>query len=753
MPPPPATPSQEQVTGLIDRVTFHSPETGFAVLRVEVRGHRDPVTVVGPTPAVRAGEWLDATGRWTVDPTHGQQFRADVLRTVQPQTAEGMAKYLGSGLVKGVGPTLAQRLVDTFGLAVVEAIEQTPQQLLSVPGIGKGRQKKIVTAWTDQKVVRGIMVFLHSHGVGTGRAFRIFKTYGEQAIERVREVPYRPARDIRGIGFKTADAIAATLGIGKQSDLRARAGVEFVLQELTEAGHVAFPRAGLVHKAVQMLEIPPDVIEAAVDHGTAEGRLVQGQVRDGEPLVYLAPLDHAERSLAENLLALSRGAHPCPPIEIDKAVAWVEGRIGSPLAAAQREALGLAVRSKVVVITGGPGVGKTTLLRAVVEVLRAKQMRLVLCAPTGRAAKRLGEATGVPATTIHRLLEFDPKTGGFKHDRDHPLDGDVFVVDETSMVDVVLAHQTVRAVPPHAALVLVGDVDQLPPVGPGSVLRDVIDSGAVPVCRLTEVFRQAAESRIVANAHRVNRGLMPVFPPPAGEGQAPADFYFVAAEEPEAAADAVLRLVRDHIPRRLGLRPLDDVQVLCPMQRGTVGARSPEPEPRPAAGPEPGRPERRAVRVDVPGGGQGDADEQRLRQGRVQWGHRPGDGTGRGGAGTGRDVRGAGRRVRLQRTGRVGPELRDDGPQEPGQRVPGGRDPGAHPALPDAPAEPAVHGDDPRQAAGRARGDEEGGGGGGEADGPDPAGHDPAGAAGRRGRPDHAGRPNGPRADPLTGGG
>jgi exodeoxyribonuclease V alpha subunit len=574
VPSPSATSSQEQVTGLIDRVTFHSPDTGFAVLRVQVKGHRDLVTVVGPTPEVRAGEWLEATGRWTVDPTHGQQFRADVLRTVQPQTAEGMAKYLGSGLVKGVGPKLAGRLVDKFGLAVFEAIEKTPQQLLSVPGIGKGRQRKIVTAWTDQKVVRQIMVFLHSHGVGTGRAFRIFKTYGEQAIEKVREDQYRLARDIRGIGFKTADAIAASLGIGKQSDLRARAGVEFALQELTEAGHVALPRAGLVQKAVVMLEIPPDVIEAAVEHGITGGRLVQGQVRDSEPLVYLAPLEYAERSLAETLLALSRGTHPCPPIDIEKAVGWVEGRIGFPLAAAQREALGLAVASKVMVITGGPGVGKTTLLKAVVQVLAAKQMRLVLCAPTGRAAKRLGEATGMAATTIHRLLAFDPKTGGFKHDRGRPLEGDVFVVDETSMVDVVLAHQAVRAVPPHAALILVGDVDQLPPVGPGSVLRDVIDSGAIPVCRLTEVFRQAAQSAIVANAHRVNRGLMPLFPEKAGESEVPADFYFVAADEPDHAADAVLRLVRDHIPRRFGLHPLDDVQLLCPMQRGTQGARS-----------------------------------------------------------------------------------------------------------------------------------------------------------------------------------
>jgi exodeoxyribonuclease V alpha subunit len=574
MPTTPATFPREQVTGLIDRVTFHSPDTGFAVLRVQAKGHRDLVTVVGPIPEVRAGEWLDAHGRWTVDPTHGQQFRAEVLKTVPPQTAEGMAKYLASGLVKGIGPTLAQRLVDQFAAAVFDVIEQTPERLREVGGIGPGRQRKIVSAWKDQKVVREIMVFLHGHGVGTARAFRIFKTYGEGSIQKVTEDPYRLARDIRGIGFKTADQIAASLGIGRQSDLRARAGVEFVLQELTEAGHVAFPQGQLIERAVQMLEIPAEVIQAALDHGISEGRLVRGGIREGEPLVYLASLEHAERSLAENLMALAAGEHPCLPVDLPKAIEWVEGRIGFPLADAQREALGLVVRSKLAVITGGPGVGKTTLLKAVVQVLRAKQLRLVLCAPTGRAAKRLAEATGLAATTIHRLLAFDPKTGGFTHNRDNPLEADVFVVDETSMVDVVLANQLVRAIPAHAALILVGDVDQLPPVGPGSVLRDVIDSGVVPVCRLTEVFRQAARSQIVANAHRVNRGLMPLFPDKTPEGSDPSDFYFVQAEEPEAAADAILRLVREHIPRRFGLHPLDDVQVLTPMQRGSLGARS-----------------------------------------------------------------------------------------------------------------------------------------------------------------------------------
>jgi exodeoxyribonuclease V alpha subunit len=323
-----------------------------------------------------------------------------------------------------------------------------------------------------------------------------------------------------------------------------------------------------------MLEIPHDIIEVAVEHGVETGRLVLGSMRDGHPLVYLAGLEAAERRLAENLLALARGTHPCPPIDVPKAVEWVERRAGIQLAAAQREAVALAVRSKVMVITGGPGVGKTTLVNSLVQIFKAKGLGVVLCAPTGRAAKRLSESTGMEATTIHRLLKFDPQTADFTHDQENPLEGDVFVVDETSMVDLLLAHKTVRAIPSSAALVLVGDVDQLPPVGPGSVLRDVIESGAVPVCRLNEVFRRAAQSTIITNAHRVNRGLMPVFPAKVAEGERPADFYFVEVQEPEAGVDAVLRLVREHVPRRFGLHPLDDVQVLSPMQRGLLGARN-----------------------------------------------------------------------------------------------------------------------------------------------------------------------------------
>ena len=564
----------ERLKGLIERVTFHSPETGFNVLRVKVAGHRDLVTVVGTAPEIRAGEWLEAHGRWTVDKAHGQQFKAELLRASRPDSREGIEKYLASGLIKGIGPAFAARLVTAFGEEVFDVIDQAPGRLLEVEGIGPVRQQRITAAWREQKAVREIMVFLHAHGVGTSRAFRIYKSYGDGAIAAVTEDPYRLARDIRGIGFKSADKIAQSLGIDKHSDLRARAGVEHVLGELTEDGHCAYPRDALVKLAMDMLEIPEPIVERALDHAVAEGRLTEHPGAEAVSLVYLAALDESERRLAAELVALSRGLHPLPAIDVDRAVAWVEDKVGFKLAAAQREALALACRAKVLVVTGGPGVGKTTLVKAILKVVQAKKLRVVLAAPTGRAAKRLTETTGLEAKTIHRLLAFDPKSGEFKHDAARPLDGDCFVLDETSMLDIVLAHQTVRAVPRHAALILVGDVDQLPSVGQGSVLRDVIDSGVIPVCRLTEVFRQAEESAIIANAHRVNRGEMPLFPRPKPDAPVDTDFFLATAAEPADGVKAILRLVQERIPERFGLDPVRDVQVLTPMQRGELGARS-----------------------------------------------------------------------------------------------------------------------------------------------------------------------------------
>jgi len=562
----------DHVTGVIERVTFHSEESGFCVLRVRIRGRGVPVTVVGTIPSVNEGEWLDARGRWTIDARHGQQLRAVTLRTTRPDTPLGIETYLSSSAVRGIGPALAGRLVKAFGTDVFRVIEEEPDRLREVDGIGPGRQAMIAAAWREQEVVREIMVFLHSHGVSTSRACRIWKTYGDAAIETVQHDPYCLARDIRGIGFVSADRIAERLGVDRHSELRARAGLEWVLQELTDDGHCAFPQADLLERAAGMLEIPAPIVAAALEHAIAERRLVRREVEGSQPLIYLAPLDASERGLASNLLALARGRHPCPPIELDAAVRWVQAATGLGLAPAQREALALAVSQKVLVITGGPGVGKTTLVDAIVRILAAKRLRVGLCAPTGRAAKRLAETTGREARTIHRLLAVDPGSGTFRHNPDNPLELDVLIVDETSMIDLPLAHHLVRAVPRHAALLLVGDVDQLPSVGPGCVLRDVIDSGVLPVARLTEVFRQAAASRIVASAHRVHRGAPPLRQD--ADEAVLSDFYVIEQSDPGRALELLVKLVTTSIPRRFGFRSFDDIQVLTPMQRGELGARN-----------------------------------------------------------------------------------------------------------------------------------------------------------------------------------
>ena len=560
---------QEVLAGLVERVTFHNPDSGFCVLRTKARGHRDLVTVVGHAAMVSAGEWITASGEWVNDRTHGQQFKARFLRCSAPSSTEGMEKYLASGTIRGIGPVYARKLVRAFGERVFDVIEEEPGRLREVDGIGPVRARRITDAWAEQKVVREIMVFLHSHGVGTARAVRIFRTYGADAVQVMTENPYRLARDIRGIGFRTADAIAMKLGIDKSAMIRVRAGIAYALSEAMDDGHCGLPEKELLPLAAELLETPEALARTALDLELADGTVVAETV-SGTDCVFLAGLYRAERVIAERMLRIAEGRLPWPDIEADKALPWVEQRTGLSLAASQADAIRLALTSKVVVVTGGPGVGKTTLLNAILRILAAKDVSMVLCAPTGRAAKRLSEATGREARTIHRLLEADPRRGGFRRDGDNPLRCDLLVADETSMVDVQLMQSLLRAVPDRAALLLVGDVDQLPSVGPGQVLADIIASGAVPVVRLTEVFRQAARSRIVGSAHRINRGAIPDLSKPEGDS----DFYFVQADEPETAAARIVDLVKTHIPRRFGLDPVRDVQVLCPMTRGAVGSRS-----------------------------------------------------------------------------------------------------------------------------------------------------------------------------------
>ena len=593
----------KRLAGLVERVTFHNPENGFCVLRVKARGQRDLITVVGHAAMISAGEFVQMSGAWVNDRTHGQQFRASFLKASPPTTLEGIERYLASGMIRGIGPVYAKRLVRGFGEAVFDLIEQQPERLREVTGIGAKRAARIIAGWAEQKVIREIMLFLHANGVGTSRAVRIYKTYGNDAVRVISENPYRLARDIRGIGFRTADQIAAKVGIEKTALVRIRAGISYALAEAMNEGHCGLPVEELTVLTARLLEVSDDLIATALGLELEAGDVVADQL-EGRSCVFLTGLYRAEQSIAERLRVLVSASPSWPSIDAAKAIPWVEHRTGLRLAASQREAVRIALSSKVLVITGGPGVGKTTLVNSILKVLIAKQVRVALCAPTGRAAKRLSDSTGLEAKTIHRLLETDPRTGAFRRTEEHPLDCDLMVVDEASMVDVLLMRALLRAVPDEAALLMVGDVDQLPSVGPGQVLADIIASGLIPVVRLTEVFRQAAGSRVITNAHRINSGQMPEL----SNDRALSDFYFIDAEAPEDAVAKIVTAVRDRIPKAFGLDAIRDVQVLCPMNRGGLGARSLNIELQKALQPtEVGRsqPKTEGGEGEVGGGGSG----------------------------------------------------------------------------------------------------------------------------------------------------
>jgi exodeoxyribonuclease V alpha subunit len=558
------------IEGILDRVSYASEESGWSVVKVQVPGRREGITCVGNLLGVQPGESLRLSGHWEVDRQYGEQFRVESYSSVRPATLEGIERYLGSGLVRGIGRAMAARIVRHFGLETMQVIDETPGRLREVEGIGPVRSERILRAWEEQRQIRQVMVFLQSHGVSTLLAVKIYKQYRERAVEVVTREPYRLAEDVYGIGFKTADRIARSLGIAADAPERIRAGAAHVLSEQSEQGHLYTPRAELAALAAQALEIEPEAVDRAIGELALTRQMVVERDGDQE-MVFLASLHAAESGAAERLAALARA--PARPIEIDveRAITWFEERQRIALAPEQKDAIRRAVTAKVLVITGGPGTGKTTLVNAIIQILEKKARRILLAAPTGRAAKRMTEATGREARTIHRLLEFSPKDHAFQRNRESPLEADLLVLDEVSMVDVPLFNAVLKAVPPPCQLVLVGDVDQLPSVGPGSVLADVIRSGACEVVRLSQIFRQAQQSQIVVNAHRINQGQMPRWPDADDRG-AGSDFYFYRKKEPEEVLAALKSMVAERIPRRFGLDPVRDVQVLTPMHRGPLGA-------------------------------------------------------------------------------------------------------------------------------------------------------------------------------------
>lgn len=563
------TSGDERISGVVEKVTFFNAETGFCVLRLQIEGEREPLTVVGHVASVNPGEHVEAAGKWQNDRTWGRQFKAERLAVIPPDTIEGIGKYLSSGMVKGIGPHFAEVLIRAFGEEVFSVIEDTPERLLELPGIGRKRMEQVVSAWAEQKSVRKIMVFLQSHGVGTARAVRIYRAYGEDAISVVSSNPYRLTLDIPGIGFRTADQIARNLGMPADSPMRARAAIGHVLLELSSAGHCRIPREMLVGSCGTLLDIPVPVIEEALRQELSTGTVV-AVGEEGDRCYYLNELYRAEQGVAAHIRRLMQGKLPWRNIEPEKAVALSEKHSGIELSDSQRNAVALTLNCKLIVITGGPGVGKTTIIKSLLGILGTTGLKFLLCAPTGRASKRLSEATGREARTIHRLLEFDPHLRDFKRGPSNPLQADMVVVDESSMIDVVLMNRLLGAVPDHAVVVFAGDVDQLPPVGPGFVLADMIRSGVVPVVRLTEIFRQAQSSMIIVNAHRINRGEQVL----KHTGPDLSDFYVVDAKGTEDIQRRLLQVICDRIPARFGLDPLRDIQVLTPMNKGVLGTKA-----------------------------------------------------------------------------------------------------------------------------------------------------------------------------------
>ncbi len=563
-----------EIKAQIEKITYFNAEDGYTIAKAKVAEKQGLVTIVGKLLPVNAGEVLKLTGEWRNHPRFGAQFHIESYQSVFPASVKGIERYLGSGLIKGIGPVMAKRLVSKFGPDTLRVIETDIQKLLEVDGIGDRRIKMIRAAWNEQREIRELMLFLQEHGVSPAYGAKIFKQYGRESIRIVRENPYRLATDVFGIGFVTADKIAEKLAVSRESPMRAEAGILYVLDQLSAEGHVCYPYELLIEECRKILGIEKDIIIRELEKIVSDGRIVVEKFAEkvgmetSRKVVYLARFYLSETGIAGKLKNLVLAAKKTGHFDRDKALEWIQEELKIVLAENQKQAVMQSFDNKVMVITGGPGTGKTTIINAIMKIYRRLGHRVLLAAPTGRAAKRMTEATGHEAKTIHRLLEFSPKDGKFKRDENNPLDAELIIIDETSMVDAILMYNFLKAVPGEATVIFVGDVDQLPSVGAGNVLKDIIDSRLIPTVRLTEIFRQAKESLIVLNAHRINKGEMPLI---GHDGGRLADFYFFPVEEPGKVLEKIIELCGEKIPAKFGYDPVDDIQVLTPMHRGLVG--------------------------------------------------------------------------------------------------------------------------------------------------------------------------------------
>jgi exodeoxyribonuclease V alpha subunit len=566
------------LSGQIERITYTNEENGFTIARVRVDGQQDLVTIVGNLMAPTAGETLKMRGEWANHPKFGEQFKVIEYETKVPATVYGIQKYLGSGLIKGLGPVMAKRIVKKFGKKTLDIIENEINKLGYVDGIGKKRIAMIKNAWDEQKEIRDVMIFLQAHGVSSGYATKIFKEYGNRSIAVVKENPFRLATDIFGIGFITADSIAEKLGFPKNSGRRIEAGILYVLHKLSDEGHVYYPYKELIKKSLEILGVEREVVVEALGILAVDGKIVFEDLnssieefKENNKAVYLAKFHRCETSISERLKVLTLSPKSIRNLDEDKAIDWVQKQLSITLAKNQVSAVRSSLKKKVMIITGGPGTGKTTIINSILKIFSRLKVKIMLAAPTGRAAKQMSETTDFEARTIHRLLEFSFAKGGFQKNEKRPLGCDLLVVDEASMIDTILMYHLLKAVPSGATLILVGDVNQLPSVGAGNILKDMIESNAVPVAWLNEIFRQAKESHIIVNAHKINQGVIPSFKTSHLHDQ-DNDFYFIQQENPDRVLEIILELVKVRIPQRFGLDPVDDIQVLTPMHKGVAGA-------------------------------------------------------------------------------------------------------------------------------------------------------------------------------------